>query len=290
VTRREEAVESAGSTYTFGGIQYDLRARTYLMGVLNVTPDSFSDGGLFSEPDRAVRRGLEMVEEGADFIDIGGESTRPGSEPVTAEEELRRILPVIERLAKSAGVPISIDTRKAAVAARALEAGAVIVNDISGLRDDPVMADAAARGGASVVLMHMQGTPLTMQSRPEYHDVISEIRERLAEGIRVAERSGIRQILVDPGLGFGKTVAHNTEIIRRLGELRDLGYPILIGPSRKSFIGTILGLPVADRLEGTAAAVAASIMNGANVVRVHDVRQMKRVAATVDAIIHPSPR
>jgi len=272
--------------YQFGAVEYDLTARTHLMGVLNVTPDSFSDGGLFCDPERAVRRGLEMVEEGADFIDVGGESTRPGSDPVTVEEELRRVLPVIERLSKATDIPISVDTYKSAVARRALEAGARIINDVSGLHFDPDLADVAAGGGATLVIMHMKGTPKSMQADPVYEDVIAEIAEYLAAAIRVAEAKGVEQIFIDPGIGFGKSPSHNVQIIRRLGELGPLGHPILVGPSRKSFIGKILDLPADERLEGTAAAVAASVMNGANVVRVHDVKQMLRVTRVADAIVH----
>ncbi|TLY31100.1 MAG: dihydropteroate synthase [Ignavibacteria bacterium] len=270
--------------YRFGAVEYDLTARTHLMGILNVTPDSFSDGGLFRDPDRAVRRGLEMVEEGADIIDVGGESTRPGSDPVPAEEELRRVLPVIERLSKATDIPISIDTYKSAVARRALEAGASIINDVSGLHVDPDLADVAAGGGAALVIMHMKGTPKSMQADPVYEDVIAEIGEYLAAAIRAAEAKGVEQIFIDPGIGFGKSPSHNVEIIRRLGELGRLGHPVLVGPSRKSFIGKILDLPVEERLEGTAAAVAASVMNGANIVRVHDVKQMLRVTRIADAI------
>ena len=272
--------------HRFGAVEYDLTARTHLMGILNVTPDSFSDGGLFRDPDRAVRKGLEMVEEGADFIDVGGESTRPGSDRVSAEEEMRRVLPVIERLSKATDIPISVDTYKSAVAKRALEAGARIINDVSGLHFDPDLADVAAGGGATLVIMHMKGTPKSMQADPVYDDVIAEIAEYLAAAIRVAEAKGVGQIFIDPGIGFGKSPSHNVEIIRRLGELGPLGHPVLVGPSRKSFIGKILDLPVDERLEGTAAAVAASVMNGANVVRVHDVKQMLRVARVADAIVH----
>ncbi len=272
--------------YRFGAVEYDLTARTHLMGILNVTPDSFSDGGLFRDPDRAVRKGLEMVEEGADFIDVGGESTRPGSDRVSAEEEMRRVLPVIERLSKATDIPISVDTYKSAVAKRALEAGARIINDVSGLHFDRDLADVAAGGGATLVIMHMKGTPKSMQADPVYDDVIAEIAEYLAAAIRVAEAKGVGQIFIDPGIGFGKSPSHNVEIIRRLGELGPLGHPVLVGPSRKSFIGKILDLPVDERLEGTAAAVAASVMNGANVVRVHDVKQMLRVARVADAIVH----
>jgi dihydropteroate synthase len=255
------------------------------MGILNVTPDSFSDGGHFYDPEDAVHHAMVMIEEGADFIDIGGESTRPGSDAVSVEEEFRRVVPVIERLAKLSSVPISIDTYKSAVAARALDAGAVIVNDISGLHFDANMAEVVARHQASVILMHIKGTPLTMQADPQYDDVVEDICEYLHEGIMTAERKGIQQIMIDPGIGFGKTLMHNLEIIKQLKKFQRLGYPVLVGPSRKSFIGNILDLPVDERLEGTAAAVAASIMNGANVVRVHDVKAMKRVAQVVDAIV-----
>ncbi len=275
----------AKATYKFGSVEYDLTRRTYIMGILNVTPDSFSDGGHFYDPEDAVRHALEMIEDGADFIDIGGESTRPGSDAVSIDEELRRVIPVIERLAKLTSVPISIDTYKSTVAHRALEAGAVIVNDISGLHVDVNMADVIAKHEASVILMHIKGTPKTMQEDPQYNDVVEDICEYLHEGILMAERKGIEQIIVDPGIGFGKTLAHNLEIIKRLKEFQRLGYPVLVGPSRKSFIGKVLDLPIEERLEGTSGAVAASIMNGANIVRVHDVKEMKRVAQVVDAIV-----
>ena len=255
------------------------------MGILNVTPDSFADGGKYYEIEKAVRRGMEMVGEGADFLDIGGESTRPGSESVSFDEELRRVLPVIERLVTQTSIPISIDTYKSEIARRALDAGAVIVNDISGLHFDPPLADVIAEHHASIVLMHIRGTPKTMQQNPEYDDLIEEICNYLAVGVRLAERKGIRQIFVDPGIGFGKKLAHNLEIFRKLNELKRFGYPVLVGPSRKSFIGMILDLPVEERLEGTSAAVAVSIVNGAHIVRVHDVKQIKRVAKVVDAVM-----
>ena len=272
-------------TYKFGSLDYDFTSRTYIMGVLNVTPDSFSDGGSFLDPENAVRRGMQMVEEGADFLDVGGESTRPGSESVPADEELRRVLPVLRKLAGNSRVPLSIDTYKSKVAEQALDAGAVIVNDISGARADARMAEVIASREASVILMHMKGTPKTMQLDPSYDDVVREVRDDLHESILIAESNGINQIMIDPGIGFGKTAGHNLEIIRRLREFQDLGYPLLVGPSRKSFIGNVLDLPVTERLEGTAAAVAASIMNGANIVRVHDVKAMVRVARVVDAIV-----
>ena len=271
--------------YKFGAVEYDLTARTYIMGILNVSPDSFSDDGHFSDPEDAVRHALEMIEQGADFIDVGGESTRPGSEPVPFDEELRRVIPVIENLAKLTDIPISIDTYKSTIADRALDVGAVIVNDISGFHFDSIIADIIAKHNASAVIMHIKGTPKTMQENPQYDDIVEDICDYLHESINLAERKGIEQMIIDPGIGFGKTIEHNLEIIRRLKEFQRLGYPILVGPSRKSFIGKILDLPVGERLEGTAAAVAASIMKGADIVRVHDVKQMKRVVTVVDAIV-----
>ena len=270
--------------YTFGGVEYDLDSRPHIIGIINVTPDSFSDGGKYEGTEEAVDAALAMVADGADFIDVGGESTRPGSEPVPLEVELKRIIPVIEKLVKATSIPLSVDTYKSAVAAKALRAGARIVNDISGLHFDAQMADVIAQYDATVVIMHIRGTPRTMQTDVVYRNLIGEIRIYLEEGIRTASEAGIRQIILDPGIGFGKNTDHNFEIFKRLGEFRDLGYPILVGPSRKSFIGKILNLPVEDRLEGTAAAVAVSIMNGANILRVHDVKEMKRVAIIADAI------
>ncbi len=256
-----------------------------VMGVVNVTPDSFSDGGKFMDPEHATAHGFDLIAEGADILDIGGESTRPGAEPVSADEELRRVLPVVERL-RQTGVLLSIDTAKAAVARAALEAGAHIVNDVTALRGDPEMADVVADFSAGVVLMHMQGTPRTMQANPTYKDVVSEIREFFSERRRAAHAAGIADecIVFDPGIGFGKTVEHNLAILRRLGEFLLLGRPVLAGPSRKSFIGKVLDVPVDDRLEGTAAAVAVAVWNGAAIVRVHDVRAMKRVAQMTAAV------
>lgn len=271
--------------YTFGPVTYDLFARTYIMGVVNVTPDSFSDGGLFYDLEKAVARGMEMVEQGADFIDVGGESSRPGSEPITIEEELRRVIPVIERLAKAIHIPISIDTYKSTVAAQALDAGATIVNDISGLHFDREFAGVVAKRTASIILMHIKGTPRTMQQNPKYENLIDEICSYLQDGIRSAQEAGIEQIVVDPGIGFGKTLEHNLTVLRELGEFRRFGVPVMVGPSRKSFIGAILDLPVGERIEGTIAAVAAAIMNGANIVRVHNVKEMKRAAKVVDALM-----
>ena len=277
------------STYRFGTNTYDLRSRTFLMGILNVTPDSFSDGGRYLGRDAAVAHALTMIGEGADFIDIGGESTRPGADAVSAGAEIDRILPVIRMLAPRTSVPISIDTVKPEVAEAALQAGAVIVNDISGLRADPGLAGVAAAHGASMVLMHMQGTPRTMQSAPAYEDVTAEIGAYLEESVSRARSAGVEQVIVDPGIGFGKLLAHNLEIFRSLRFLEALGCPVLIGPSRKSFIGAITGRGPDDRTFGTAAAVAVSILHGANIVRVHDVGAMKQVAQVVDAVVHATP-
>jgi dihydropteroate synthase len=260
---------------------------TKIMGILNVTQDSFSDGGLYFDKSAAINRAIQMVEEGADIIDIGGESTRPGSEPVHEEEELRRTIPVIEALVKEISVPISIDTYKSRIANRALEAGASMVNDISGLRFDPKMPEVIAYHKVPVVIMHIKGTPKDMQQNPVYEALIPEIMESLSEGIQIAAKSGITEdkIIIDPGIGFGKTFEHNLDIINNLRTFTLLGKPILIGPSRKAFIGKILGdVPPADRREGTAAAVAISIFNGANIVRVHDVKEMVHVAKVADAI------
>ena len=270
--------------YLFGPCEYDFTKRTFIMGVLNVTPDSFSDGGRYFDSGMAVKRGLEMIEEGADFIDVGGESTRPGAEQISIEEELRRVLPVIRQLARTTKIPVSIDTCKSAVAEGALSAGATMVNDISGLHFDPMIADAVAKHEATIILMHIRGTPRTMQTNPEYQNVIEDICSYIEDGIQLARQKGINQIIVDPGIGFGKSTQHNLEIINKLREFKRFGYPVLVGPSRKSFIGKILDVDVEDRFEGTAAAVSASIIKGANIVRVHDVKQMKRIAQMTDAI------
>ncbi len=277
------------STYRFGTSTYDLRSRTFLMGILNVTPDSFSDGGRFLDRDAAVGHALLMIEDGADFIDIGGESTRPGAASVSAQDEIDRVLPVIRMLAGRTKVPISIDTVKPEVAEAALRAGAVIVNDTSGLHRDSRLADVAAAAGASMVLMHMQGTPQTMQKDPRYDDVMGEICTYLEEGVARARAAGVDQVIVDPGIGFGKLLAHNLEILRNLRSLERTGCPVLVGPSRKAFIGAITGLPAEERQFGTAAAVTASIFHGASIVRVHDVKAMKQVAQVADAIMHASP-
>jgi len=254
------------------------------MGILNVTPDSFSDGGRYATIDEAVAFALQMVEDGADVIDVGGESTRPGSNEVLIEEELRRVVPVIEQLAKRTAIPISVDTYKSQVAEQALNAGATIVNDISGGSFDVHMFDVIRDHLASAVLMHMKGTPKTMQEHPAYENVTKEVHQFLAEQAQSARAKGIQQIIVDPGIGFGKNLRHNVQLLKELSALKAIGCPVMVGPSRKSFIGEILDLPVNERLEGTAAAVTASILNGAHLVRVHDVKEMKRVARMADAL------
>jgi len=263
-----------------------LGKRTLLMGVLNVTPDSFSDGGLFFDKEKAIAHGLKMVEEGADIIDIGGESTRPSSKPLELEEELRRVIPVIESLAKEVAVPISIDTYKSTVAQRAIQAGAEIINDISGLHFDPSLAKVAAKEDTPLVLMHIRGTPETMQKDVHYNSLFSEILQYLKESIQRAESAGLdpRQIIIDPGIGFGKTVEDNLLIIKNLYEFRILGKPILLGTSRKTFIGKILNTEVGDRLEGTLSSIAIGVLNGAHIIRSHDVLQAKKAIAVADAI------
>jgi dihydropteroate synthase len=263
-----------------------LGKRTLLMGVLNVTPDSFSDGGLFFDKEKAISHGLRMVEEGADIIDIGGESTRPGSKPLQLEEELRRVIPVIESLEKEVGVPISIDTYKSTVAQRAIEAGAQIINDISGLNFDPGLAKVASKEDIPLVLMHIRGTPETMQKNVHYDSLFSEILQYLKDSIQRAESAGLdpQQIIIDPGIGFGKTVEANLLIIKNLYEFRILGKPILLGTSRKTFIGKILNAEVGERLEGTLSSITAGVLNGAHIIRCHDALQAKRAIAVADAI------
>lgn len=270
-----------------GERRIELKDKTLVMGIVNVTPDSFSDGGRFAQAEAAVAHGLQLAEDGADILDVGGESTRPGAEFVSPEEELARVIPVIEGLRRQTSALISVDTNKAEVARRALDAGADIINDITALQGDPAMAAVAAQSGAGLVLMHMQGTPRTMQAAPHYEDVMGEIAAFLKARMAAAEAAGVapEQIALDPGIGFGKTLPHNLEIFQRLGELAALGRPVLMGPSRKAFIGKVLGgLPADQRLEGTAAAVTASILAGAWIVRVHDVRELARVARVADAL------
>lgn len=269
-----------------GGVKLELGLRTLVMGILNVTPDSFSDGGRFISVGQAVEHARRMVAEGADLIDVGGESSRPGSEPISAEEELRRVIPVIEQIARSVPVPVSIDTNKAVVARAALSAGAGIINDISALRQDPQMAELASERGVPVILMHRQGTPLTMQDKPIYRSVISEIKHFFEERITFAQGAGIRRerIILDPGIGFGKNLSQNLKIMESLDRFNSLNRPLLLGPSRKSFLGQILGLPVDERLEGTIAAATTAVLKGVSIIRVHDVEAIVRAIKVADAI------
>ena len=268
------------------GKQLTFSRRTLIMGILNVTPDSFSDGGYYLNVPDAINHAKKMVAEGADVIDIGGESSRPGASPASTEEELARVLPVVEGLVGDVSVPVSIDTCKSEVARRALEAGAHLINDITALRGDAEMANVVVEMNAGVILMHMRGTPRTMQRSPVYDDVVLEVSSWFQRRIKETETTGIPpgQIIIDPGIGFGKTVDHNLEILRRLGEFRHLNKPILIGTSRKSFIGKILNLPANDRIEGTAATVTWAIAHGADMIRVHDVKTMHQVARMTDAL------
>jgi dihydropteroate synthase len=257
-----------------------------LMGVVNVTPDSFSDGGLYLDPEAAVAHGRELAEAGAEILDVGGESTRPGAEPVGEEEELRRVVPVIRGLAGS-GCRLSVDTSKAPVAAAALDAGAEIVNDVTALRGDPEMASLCAERGSTVVLMHMLGEPRTMQEDPRYGDVVAEVKAFLAERLEAAVAAGIDEecVWLDPGIGFGKTGAHNMELLRRLGELRELGRPLVVGTSRKSFIGKVDASPADERIGGTIASSVYAVAEGADVLRVHDVAEVRQALTVAAAIL-----
>ena len=275
-----------GPIWRVGDRAFDCSERTLVVGILNVTPDSFSDGGRFPDRATAAAHATLMVDDGADILDVGGESTRPGSTPVSADEELERVHPVIERLAElHPGVPISIDTRKAGVAAEALDAGATIVNDVSG-GTDPGMFDVVRDREAAVVLMHMQGDPTTMQEAPHYDDVVGEVHEYLRQRIEAAELAGIdpERIAIDPGIGFGKDLDHNLELMHGVDALLDLGRPLMVGPSRKKFIGTILDLPEEERVEGTVGAVVWMVARGAHLVRVHDVKEVVRAVRVADAI------
>jgi len=261
--------------------------KTLLMGVLNVTPDSFSDGGRFFDKDKAIARALEMEEEGADIIDVGGESTRPGAKPVNQDEELDRVVPVIRSIRKVSGITISVDTRNAVVAEAAIKAGAGIINDVSGLHNDRNMAGVAAKYGCRLVVMHMKGEPENMQDDPRYTDIIAEISASLKGSVDIAAKAGVlkENIIIDPGIGFGKTVEHNLEILRRLGEFLTLGFPICVGTSRKSFLGYILGADDAkDRLIGTIATCVIAVMNGAGILRVHDVKEVREAIAITDSV------
>ena len=304
---------------TIGKQLFDWGARTYVMGILNITPDSFSGDGLLAphatavgvsgtaaevaaEVNAAVEQARQFVEAGADILDVGGESTRPGSQPLGTEEEMRRVVPVIEALAREfPGSTISVDTYKAAIAKAALAAGASIVNDVWGLRADPNLRRVVAESGCAVVLMHNRSNPASVEVREqlgkaylgaEYVDLIADVKRELMQSVELARAAGVRddKIILDPGIGFGKKVEHNLELINRLGEIRDLGFPVLIGPSRKSFIGYTLDLPPDQRKEGTAATVAIGIARGADIVRVHDVHEMMRVVKMADALVRRSSR
>lgn len=281
IQRLLEGVEKGKPEYfECGKYRLPISEKTYVMGILNVTPDSFSDGGEYIKLDSALKKAREMVEHGADIIDIGGESTRPGYQPVDALDEINRVVPVIEKLSKELNVPISVDTSKALVAEKAVMAGACIVNDVWGLQRDPAMAEVVSKYGAGVVMMHNSDSK-------EYKDLMGDIIRFLRKSIEIAEKAGIRResMVIDPGVGFGKTLEHNLEVMRRMKELNTLDLPVLLGTSRKSLIGNILELPVGERLEGTAATITLGIANGADIVRVHDVKEMTRVVRMTDAMV-----
>lgn len=275
-----------GNFLLIGNKSFDLGKRTLIMGILNVTPDSFYDGGKYMNPDTAVRHAHDMVENGADIIDVGGESTRPGSKRVSAEEELLKVIPIIKRLREEVNVPISIDTYKSEVARAALDSGADIVNDISGLKFDESISEVAGEFNCALVISHIRGTPEDMQENIHYENLISEIRDSLKDSIIKAENSGVnpRRIIIDPGIGFGKGIKENLLILKRLSEFKTLEKPLMIGTSRKSFIGSLLSVEKEDRLEGTLATVCAAVLNGADIVRVHDVKEVFRAVRIIDAI------
>lgn len=264
--------------------KFQIGGRTLIMGILNVTPDSFSDGGKFFSFDKALEHAEKLISEGADIIDVGGESTKPGSEPIRLEEELRRVIPVIEKIADK--IPVSIDTQKAEVARRAVDLGARVINDVSAMRNDKEMAGVAAQYGAYVVLMHMKGMPKDMQKAPEYLDVVGEIKDFFSERINYARAAGIKteNIILDPGIGFGKTLKNNLDILKNFKEFKKLGCCLMAGVSRKSFIGTLLDKKPDERIFGTAGAVSCAVMNGADIVRVHDVAQIKDAVRIIDAV------
>ena len=285
----EEGAGSCPDVWRVGERTLRFAHRPHIMGILNVTPDSFSDGSLFLDPERAVERALEMEEEGADSIDIGGESTRPYAPPVAEDQELRRVIPVIERLAGRLRIPISVDTHKASVAREAIRAGAEIVNDVSACTFDPQMLEVVSSSSAGLILMHTRGNPTEMQRNTVYSAIIPEIICFLRERISAAEASGIsiQRIVVDPGIGFGKSLEGNLEILRNLEQFSVLARPLLVGTSRKSFIGTILGREAGDRAFGTAATIALAVAKGASILRVHDVRHMRDVAIMAAAVTRP---
>ncbi len=269
------------------GTELGFNERPLIMGVLNVTPDSFSDGGSFNCHEKAVKHGLEMIKHGADIIDVGGESTRPGSMPVDEKTEIERTLPVIKDLTADSDIPVSIDTQKSKVAESAVEAGAVIINDVSAMRTDEDMPDVVSSTGSGLCLMHMQGTPANMQANPRYDDVVADIKDWLSRRIDVAMQAGVdrESIIVDPGFGFGKTVGHNLEILRRLSEFHSLGRPLLLGTSRKSTIGAVLNKTVDARLSGSLATYSCGLLSGAHILRVHDVEETRDVVTMTEAIL-----
>ena len=282
---------SLSGALVLGGRVLPLADRVHIMGVLNVTPDSFSDGGRYVDPDAAVAHALSMVEQGADVLDIGAESSQPGAVPIDEEEERRRLIPVVRAVCRRTTVPVSVDTTKASIAQEALDVGAALINDISALRFDARMGDVVAKSGAGLILMHMQGTPQTMQRAAQYTDVVEEVRQFLKARLEAAREAGIQteRILLDPGIGFGKNCQHNVVLLDRLDAFHTLGRPLVIGVSRKAFIGKILGRPVGERLMGTAGAVAVAVMKGARMVRVHDVAPIRDVVKMVEAIHNHQP-
>ena len=282
---------SLSGALVLGGRVLPLADRVHIMGVLNVTPDSFSDGGRYVDPDAAVAHALSMVEQGADVLDIGAESSQPGAVPIDEEEERRRLISVVRAVCRRTTVPVSVDTTKASIAQEALDVGAALINDISALRFDARMGDVVAKSGAGLILMHMQGTPQTMQRAAQYTDVVEDVRQFLKARLEAARETGIlaERILLDPGIGFGKNCQHNVVLLDRLDAFHTLGRPLVIGVSRKAFIGKILGRPVGERLMGTAGAVAVAVMKGARMVRVHDVAPIRDVVKMVEAIHNHQP-
>ncbi|MBD3413903.1 MAG: dihydropteroate synthase [Candidatus Aminicenantes bacterium] len=278
--RQEYSVQIKGKDYALG-------QRTWLMGVLNVTPDSFSDGGLYFSKKNAVRRGLQLIEDGADILDVGGESSRPGSNPISAEEEKKRVLPVISEIRKHTDAFISVDTTKSEVLRSALDEGADILNDISGMRFDPKILEEASERDIPIVMMHMKGTPKNMQNKPWYKNTVDEIKAFLKKRVKTALNKGVKKnkIIIDPGIGFGKRLEDNLEIIRNLGSFNELDLPILIGVSRKSFLGSLLNTTPDQRIEGTIASSLISIVQGAHILRVHDVAPLKKAVVVADAIM-----
>ncbi|WP_447986925.1 dihydropteroate synthase [Nitrospira sp. Nam74] len=277
---------SASGTFVLSGRVLPLADRVHIMGVLNVTPDSFSDGGRYVNLDAAVAHAFSMVEQGADVLDIGAESTKPGAVPIDEEEERRRLIPIVRAICRQTTVPVSVDTTKASIARQALDVGAALINDISALRFDARMGDVVAKSSAGLILMHMQGNPQTMQDAAQYTNVVEEVRQFLKTRLDAAEEAGIHpnRILLDPGIGFGKNCQHNLVLLERLRAFHALGRPLVVGVSRKAFIGKILGRPIEERLMGTAGAVAVAVMNGARMVRVHDVAPIRDVIKMIEAI------